>query len=180
MVLQVLLTLVQIAALAREVSLERALGTDLDRAGGAAQAGNTGAERRQIAAAVKYALSDAKLLDARPHLLAAVARVLRSLPAGRDRPTVKDFKAVREALVHHRFPAQYTALARSVGITASELALYRLILLSSPEPPRLSAAEIVGSPTLARAAREAAKLLRVFAKSAPKTVGLREARLPQL
>ena len=100
--------------------------------------------------------------------------MLRSLPAGRHRPTLQSFKAFRKSLREHGFPATYIAEARRAGITAQELKLDRLILLARPYPRRLSAADVVGDPTLISAARQLAKILRAFAKSAPSTVGLRE------
>ncbi len=167
-----------LSEMAHETQVAVALGTAVDRAGGAAGAGDTAAERRQIAAAVKYALDDAKLLDAQPKLLAAAARVLRSLPAGRLRPTAKDAAAFRLALRKHSFSA--TDIARKLGITAQQVEVYRLALLASPAPPRLSVAQIIGAPSFAAADRKDAALLRVFAKAAPQTVGLRESLLKSL
>jgi FG-GAP repeat len=158
----------------QQIQIERALQTAVNRAGGAAQAGNVSAEGTQIAAAVSDALKDAKLLDARPKLLADAARVLRSLRPGRYRPTKKVLAAFRSALKRHGFSARYVAQERAVGITAQQLRLYRLVLINDLHPARLSAAQIIGAPALASAARKEAALLRVFAAAAPSTVGLRE------
>ena len=163
-----------LSEMAHESAVAVALRTAVDRAGGAAQAGDTAAERRQIAAAVKYALSDAKLLDVQPKLLASAARVLRSLPAGRLRPTAKGLAAFRLALQKHGFSATYVARQRRLGVTSQQLKFYRLVLLATPAQPRLSVAQIIGARSFATTDRKEATLLRLFAKDAPQTVGLRE------
>ncbi len=158
----------------QQVQIERALRTAVNRAGGAAQAGSTSTERKQIAAAVRYALTDARLLDARPRLLADAARVLRGLRAGRYRPTKKALAGFRSALRRRGFSPKYAAQERAAGVTAQQLRLYRVVLVNELDPPHLSAAEVIGAQALASAARRQAALLRAFAKSALKTVGLRE------
>ena len=136
-----------LTSLWREIQVGQALASSVDRAGGAAQAGNTSDERKQIAAAVRYAVSDADLLDARPRLLAAAARVLRSLPAGRFRPTAKEIAAARSTLRVRGFSAKYVALERRLGVTTQQLDLYRLNssltqLRRGSRSPQLSAPEL--------------------------------------
>ena len=163
-----------------ESEVGAALGTAVNRAGASAQAGDTTAEKLQIAAAVKYALADAKLLTAQPKLLAAAAHVLQSFYIGRAQPTAKGMAAFRLYLKKHGFSAAFARLERKRGVTTQQLNVYRLALLASPVAPRLSIAQIIGAKSFAASDRTAATLLRAFAQAAPATVGLREAFLRSL
>jgi len=160
-------------SMSRDIEFSQAIVTATDRASGAADAGNAASERTQLAAAAKYARDDAKVLDVQPRLFAAVARVLRTLPAGRSVPTARDYAAFRAALKAKGFTAAYSTLERRLGVSASELKLQRAEYSRGPEPPRRSAAAIFGDGNLAKQVRTEAKLLRAFASAAPQAVAAR-------
>ncbi len=134
-----------LANTARLAGLDRAFITSFERAQGAYRARNAVWDRRQSTLAAKFARAEAKVLDARPAIEAALRRALGAADLSRRVVSAKG-SSIRPA---RGLPAATISLLRSFGVRRAEIAAFQKKLAkTSPSstfvPPRLAAADRSG------------------------------------
>ena len=149
---------------AQTVGLTNALLTSVNRAQGAARAGNAAAKRSQNAAAAQYAQEAASLDDARPGLRAALSREVK-LARLQATLTPARFRSVQQAVARSGLPKAMVASLRAAGVAPDVVAqIARAIAAAKPPRTTLSFPNALASSDLDAADARDAGLLRAFAK----------------
>jgi hypothetical protein len=131
----------------------------LERAQGAYAASNAAWDKKQSALAARYAREEAKLLEARPGLEAALRRAVEAA-GGAGTLTVADVKRAQRG----KLPAALVSLFRSFGLSPGKIAAFQArIAKVKPASAAGPVAPKLAPPAVAAAERAVARLLRTAA-----------------
>ncbi len=147
---------------ARTLGLERALGTAVDRASGAADAGNTAAERSQLQAAGAFASQLAPLQLAFLSDLRAAGRTLSAAHLATFKIPASAVARLARATTSAGLPAATLRLLERAGISSSQIAVLRSQIDKLPNRSVTITFPTV-TPQLVTAIKQQVAILKAFA-----------------
>lgn len=156
--------------------LTAALLTSLNRAHGAAQAGNTAWKNRQLAVAAGFATRAARLVSAEPALLARLQRAIAA--AGIRVPvTAADSQQIQKDVAAHGLPSFLTRPLLAAGLDQHRMDQLAQDVADAPaHPGSITFPDLLTEPQLLAAIEGEATALRRFAAAVPRGVAAPAAR----